>query len=106
MKNNSFKVIEKWLTENGINYDLTTYGNKFFDDGSDVIAPGILIGFSFDDTENKFNKLHDLEKFMSRKKKYDVDKYRYGGGIAVRIMTAEDAIALNEWSKRRNAAIA
>lgn len=98
------KNIEKWLTENGINYEKRKYGNPYyFDDGFQV--SGLQIVFYFDGTGNAWGKRRDLEKFMSRKKAYVCYSRRFGAGYTYTIMTVFDAIRLEAHEKAISEAV-
>lgn len=93
------KNIEKWLEESGIEYDHQKYGNPYyFKDGFQV--DGLLVAFYFDGIGNAWNKMHELERFMKRKKAYSCICSRFGAGYTYHIMTVFDAKRLEEHEKR------
>lgn len=98
-KGNALKRIEKWLKENGIEYSVNRYGNPYyFNDGFSVT--GIQITFFWDGVGNDWDKRHSLERFMSRKKSYSLQRQHFGGGVSYIIMTAFDAA---RWHKHEKA---
>lgn len=87
--------IEKWLRENGLEFESQKYGNPYyFNDGFQV--PGLQIAFYFDGIGNAWEKQLELEKFMGRKKAYICKRDRFGAGVSYRIMTVFDAARLKE----------
>lgn len=93
------KKIEKWLTENGLEYSRNQYGNStYFNDGFNV--PGLRITFYTDRIGNDRRKAAELERYMARRKAYICRRELFGAGISYRIMTAFDAARLAEHEKR------
>lgn len=92
------KKIKEWLEENGIEYSVNRYGNPYyFNDGFSV--EGIKITFFFDGIGNEWDKRHDLERFMKRKKSYSLQSFHFGAGISYRILTVFDAARLEKHEK-------
>lgn len=93
------KNIEKWLTENGLEYSHQQYGNStYFNDGFN--APGLKVTFYTDGIGNDRGKTAELERYMARRKAYVCIRIRFGAGISYRIMTAFDAARLADHEKR------
>lgn len=89
------KKIEKWLKENGFEYRKCKYGNPYyFNDG--FYVEGISVSFYFDSIENDFEKRHELEKFMRRKRAYTCYPSRFGFGVTYLIMTVFDYTRLEK----------
>lgn len=93
------KNIEKWLTENGLEYTRNQYGNStYFNDGFNV--PGLAVSFYMDGIGNDRRKAVELERYMARRKAYACIRSRFGAGISYRIMIAFDAARLEDHEKR------
>lgn len=93
------KNIEKWLSENGLEYSRQQYGNStYFND--DFSVSGLSISFYTDGIGNDRNMAAELERYMARRKAYVCIRSRFGAGISYRIMTAFDAARLAEHEKR------
>ncbi len=87
------KSIEKWLKENGFEFEVRQYGNPYyFNDGFSV--PGISVAFYFDSIGNDWQRQNELKRFMSRKKAYICEDARFGAGRTYTIMTVFDATRL------------
>lgn len=98
------KNIQKWLRENGLEYDQTTYGNPYyFNDGFRV--PALTIGFYYDNKGNNWQKQADLKKYMKRKKAYICKASRFGAGIYYTIMTVFDERRLIEHENKVQTAV-
>ena len=90
--------IEQWLKENGFEYSVNKYGNPYyFNDG--FYVEGISVSFYFDSIGNPFEKRHELEKFMKRKRAYTCYSSRFGFGVTYLIMTVFDYARLEKHEK-------
>lgn len=95
---------EKWLIENSIECEKQKYGNPYyFSDGFQVDV--LQIAFYFDSIGNDWEKRHDLEKFMSRKRAYICQTRRFGAGYTYTIMTVFDAARLEKHEKAVSEAV-
>lgn len=93
------KNIEKWLTENSLEYSRNQYGNgTYFNDGFSV--SGLQVAFYMDGVGNDRRKAAELERYMTRRKAYACRRERFSAGITYRIMTAFDAARLAEHERR------
>lgn len=93
------KKIEKWLQENGLEYDHNEYGNPYyFDDGFSV--PGITVSFYFDGIGNDLRKSAEFVRYMDRQKSYTCTRQQFGAGFTYRIMTVFDTVRLTDHEKR------
>lgn len=97
------KKIVEWLEENEIEYNVHKYGNSYYFDGGFSVN-GIQIAFYFDNVGNTTEKEKLLLNFMKRKKNICLRKNRFGSGYTYRIMTAFDAIQLDQHEKAVNEA--
>lgn len=96
MKN--MKKIIAWLEENEIEYSVHKYGNSYyFNDGFSV--DGIQIAFYFDGIGNSSEKKKMLLDYMSHKKTYICQEFRFGFGYTYRIMTIFDVARLEQHEK-------
>lgn len=92
------KKIEQWLKDNGFEYSVNRYGNPYyFNDG--FYVTGISVSFYFDSIGNDFEKRRELEKFMKRKRAYELFSFHFGAGVTYRIMTVFDAVRLEKHEK-------
>lgn len=92
------KKIEQWLKDNGFEYSVNRYGNPYyFNDG--FYVTGIQVSFYFDSIGNDFEKRHELERFMKRKRAYELFSFHFGAGVTYRIMTVFDAVRLEKHEK-------
>lgn len=93
------KKIEKWLSENDLEYSCQHYGNStYFNDGFSV--HGLAVSFYTDGIGNDRSKVAELERYMSRQNAYVCIRSLFGAGISYCIMTALDAARLAEHEKR------
>ena len=91
------KQIEKWLTDNGIEYRPAKWGNPYYFN-DDFSVSGLIVNFYLDPDASR--KMTAFERYMKRKKNYTCKCYKYGFGYWFRVLTTSDDTLLEEHEKR------
>lgn len=93
------KNIEKWLSENSIQWKRASWGDPdYFNDGFSV--SGLQVTFNFYIDPDASRKMTAFERYMSRKRTYVCKCYSYGCGFWFDILFNSDAARLMEHEKR------